>query len=364
MSKKVLYCASTAGHLVSFHIPYMKKLISDGRTVHGGGRGQDERLSFLHGWQELPFEKSITSPGNFLVAFRLAKILKREKYDLILVHTSLAAFFVRLAVMLAGKGKTKVVNTVHGYLFDENTGALKRKLLLTAEKITAKCTDRVIVMNRQDMEIAKKYRLSGGDVVFISGMGVDMTPYSPASPQAKVEARRQLQIPDDAFVMVFAAEFSGRKNQSMLISAMKLLPENTVLLLPGRGELLESCKTQAEDLGNRVRLPGFVTDMSKYYMAADICVSSSRSEGLPFNLMEAMACGLPIVATEVKGHEDLVTDGENGYLFPYGDKAAFADAVKKIMTSGTEAMSKAAIDRAQQYALDKVLPETYEKMVI
>jgi len=81
-------------------------------------------------------------------------------------------------------------------------------------------------------------------------------------------------------------------------------------------------------------------------------------------LMEAMACGLPIVATEVKGHEDLVTDGENGYLFPYGDKAAFADAVKKIMTSGTEAMSKAAIDRAQQYALDKVLPETYEKMVI
>ena len=364
MSKKVLYCASTAGHLVSFHIPYLKRLISDGWTVHGGGKGRDDRLAFLHEWKELPFEKSITSPGNFLVSFRLAKVLKSEQYDLILVHTSLAAFFVRLAVMLAGKGKTKVVNTVHGYLFDEDTRALKRKLLLTAEKLTAKCTDRVIVMNRQDLEIAEKYRLSGGDVVFIPGMGVDMTPYSPASARAKAEARRQLNIPEDAFVMVFAAEFSGRKNQSMLISAMELLPENAVLLLPGRGDLLESCQSQAERFDGRVKLPGFVTDMSKYYMAADICVSSSRSEGLPFNLMEAMACGLPIVASSVKGHEDLVTQGENGYLFPYGDEAAFADAVKKIMASGTEAMSKAAVERVQQYALDKVLPETYEKMVI
>lgn len=364
MSKKVLYCASTAGHLVSFHIPYLKKLIFDGWTVHGGGRGQDDRLSFLHQWQELPFEKSITSPGNFLVALKLAKVLKKEKYDLILVHTSLAAFFVRLAVMLAGKGSTKVVNTVHGYLFDEDTKALKRKLLLTAERITAKCTDRVIVMNRQDKEIAEKYRLSGGDVEFIPGMGVDMTSYSPASAQAKAEARRQLQISDDAFVMVFAAEFSNRKNQSMLISAMKLLPENAVLLLPGKGDLLESCQSQAERFGGRVKLPGFVTDMSKYYMAADICVSSSRSEGLPFNLMEAMACGLPIVASSVKGHEDLVTDGENGYLFPFGDEAAFADGVQKIMASGTEAMSKATVNRAQQYALDKVLPETYKKMII
>lgn len=364
MSKKVLYCASTAGHLVSFHIPYLKKLVADGWTVHGGGRGTDERLSFLHGWQELGFEKSITSPGNFLVSLRLAKILKREKYDLILVHTSLAAFFVRLAVMLTGKGNTKVVNTVHGYLFDENTSAAKRTLLLTAEKITAKCTDRVVVMNRQDLEIAEKYRLSGGDVAFIPGMGVDMTLYSPVSEQAKAEARRQLGIEKDAFVMVFAAEFSARKNQSMLIEAMELLPQNVVLLLPGRGDLLENCRSLAEAYGDRVKLPGFVTDMSKYYMAADICVSSSRSEGLPFNLMEAMACGLPIIAAAVKGHEDLVTDGENGYLFPYNDKAAFAAAVKKIMTSGTEAMSGSAADRAQQYALEKVLPETFEKMVM
>lgn len=364
MSEKVLYCASTAGHLVSFHIPYLKKLISDGRTVHGGGKGSDSRLDFLHDWKELPFEKSITSPRNFLVALDLAKTLKREKYDLILVHTSLAAFFVRLAVMLAGKGKTKVVNTAHGYLFDEDTKAAKRKLLLAAEKITAKCTDRVIVMNRQDMEIAEKYGLSGGDVKFVDGMGVDMTPYGPASEQAKAEARRQLAIPDDAFVMVFAGEFSARKNQSMLISAMELLPENTVLLLPGRGDLMESCCAQAQAFGDRVRLPGFVTDMSRYYMAADICVSASRSEGLPFNLMEAMACGLPIAASRVKGHEDLVTDGENGYLFPFGDSAAFADCVKKIMASGTETMSMAAVDRAQKYALDKVLPETYKAMTV
>ncbi len=362
MAKKVLYCASTAGHLVSFHIPYLKKLMADGWTVVGGGKGRDQRLDFVDSWLDLDFEKSMTSAKNFSVAKKLAKELKVQSFDLILVHTSLAAFFVRLAVMLAGKKKTRVVNVVHGYLFDNSTALAKRTVLLAAEKLMAGCTDRVIVMNRQDMEIANKHRLSRGDVRFIPGMGVDMSVYGPVTARDRSQARSSLGIGDDAFVMVFAAEFSARKNQRMLISAMEHLPENVVLLLPGRGDLLESCTEQARKYGSRVRLPGFVTHMTSLYQAADICVSSSRSEGLPFNLIEAMACGLPVVATDVKGHQDLVTDGENGYLYPYNDENAFAEKVKKIMASGTEAMGAAAAKTAADYELGRVLPITYGEM--
>lgn len=99
-----------------------------------------------------------------------------------------------------------------------------------------------------------------------------------------------------------------------------------MLLLPGRGAALDKCKALADRLGvrERVRFPGFVSNIEDYYRASDVCVSSSRSEGLPFNVMEAMACGLPAVLTNVKGHEDLVRPGENGELYPYDDRQAFA----------------------------------------
>ena len=91
-----------------------------------------------------------------------------------------------------------------------------------------------------------------------------------------------------------AAEFSGRKNQKMLISAMPELP-NAVLLLPGRGALLEDCRTLAQQKGvaDRVRFPGFTSNIEQYYRAADLCVSSSRSEGLPFNVMEPWPADCP-----------------------------------------------------------------------
>lgn len=159
-------------------------------------------------------------------------------------------------------------------------------------------------------------------------------------------------------MLIYAAEFSSRKNQRMLINAMPELP-NAVLLLPGRGALLDDCRTLAQQKGvaDRVRFPGFTSNIEQYYRAADLCVSSSRSEGLPFNVMEAMACGLPAVLSDVKGHEDLVRSGENGLLFPYDDQNAFIRAVKQAAEPVLQAqMSAAAVQTAVPYGIDAVFP--------
>lgn len=362
--KKVLYCASTAGHLVSFHIPYMTRMQSDGWVVHGGGAGTSDKLSFLDGWVDMPFEKSITSVGNFSVARSIARKIREGKYDLILVHTSLAAFFVRLALKMAGKGNTRLVNTVHGYLFDGETPLMKRTMLLTAEKLTTSVTDRVLTMNACDYDIATKHHLSRGDIINIPGMGIDLDRFAPATSQEKAEARASFGIDQDAFVMVYAGEFSSRKNQSLLIEAMKSLPDKAVLLLPGRGDLLEQCRDTASVYGNRVILPGFMADVERAYAAADICVSASRSEGLPFNIMEAMARGLPVVATAVKGHTDLVTDGANGWAFCNGDGDEFACRVLELMEY-PQLLAPASVKAratAEQYALKNVYDTVYKAM--
>ena len=356
--KKVLYAASTAGHLRSFHLPWLHWLAEHGWTVHAAASGPFS-CPDVTAYYDLPFTKSMASPKNLAVSWRLGRILSRELYDLILVHTSLAAFFVRLGVLLvAGKGKTRVVNVVHGYLFDEATPWAKRTLLLLAERLMKPVTDTVAVMNRQDLKIAQTYHLSRGPVVLLPGMGVDFSRYAPAGENERQAARAAFGLPEDAFVLVYAAEFSRRKNQAFLVRALQKLPGNVWLLLPGQGDLLGQVRELAKALGleQRVLLPGFVTNMPDCYHAGDLCVSSSRSEGLPFNLMEAMACGLPTVASRVKGHEDLIRPGETGLLYPYGDEAAFCRAVTSLMDDPKtcEDLGRAARETVlQQYGLEQ-----------
>ena len=358
-NKKLLYIASSFGHLASFHQPYTEWLAQQGYEVHAAAGDEQRALRGVSRYIPLPFEKSMFSPRNFAAVLQLRSLLRRENYAMISLHTSLAAFFARLAVQLLPKKQRPVVmNTAHGYLFDDSTPLLKRTLLLSAERMTAPVTDWLLTMNRQDEQIAKRYRL-GRHIVLTPGMGIALTRFSPPSPEEKRALRRAMELPENALVLIYAAEFSGRKNQKMLISAMPELP-NAVLLLPGRGALLDDCRTLAQQKGvaDRVRFPGFTSNIEQYYRAADLCVSSSRSEGLPFNVMEAMACGLPAVLSDVKGHEDLVRSGENGLLFPYDDQNAFIRAVKQAAEPVLQAqMSAAAVQTAVPYGIDAVFPQ-------
>lgn len=356
---KILYIASTFGHLASFHRPYLQWFAHQGYEVHAAAGGTSCDLEGVSRYISIPLEKSMFSPKNLAAVGALFRLMRDERYDMISLHTSLAAFFARLAVFLLGKRRPCVMNTVHGYLFDKDTRWTKRILLLGAERMTAPVTDWLLTMNQQDAEIACKYHL-GKKQRCTKGMGVDFTRFTPPTQPQREELRRRLGLKPSDLVLIYAAEFSGRKNQAMLIQAMQGLPENVILLLPGQGDLREACRMQAGKAGlvDRVRFPGFVRDMENLYRAADICVSSSRIEGLPFNLMEAMACGLPVVASAIKGHEDLVCNGENGFLYPFGDVGAFSQAVKHLMEEKLrQRMGESARHSVQRFGIERVFPE-------
>lgn len=358
-SPKILYVASTFSHLAAFHRPYLAWFAGQGCVVHAAAGGEPLPLEGVSRSFTLPFEKKMFSPKNLAATRQLADLLREERYDLVSLHTSLAAFFARLAVGRAGKGECMVLNTVHGYLFDESTPFPKRQLLLGAERLTAGSTDVLLTMNEADQAIAETHRL-GRTILPTAGMGVDLSRFQPPLPGQREAARRALGLPADALVLVYAAEFSHRKNQAMLLRALPHLPPETRLLLPGRGETLEACKALAAQLGvaDRAIFPGFVEDMARCYHAADLCTPSSRSEGLPFNVVEAMSCGLPVLATDVKGHRDLVLPGRTGALYPYDDAHRFAQAVQALADAETRAaMGRAARERARDYGLERVFPQ-------
>ena len=356
---KILYAASTDGHLRSFHLPYLAALRDMGCTVTAAGAGDGHGLPEGIGFVSLPFTKSFVSPENFRAARAVAALQKKEHFDLVLVHTSLAAFFTRLGIVLAGKRGVRVVNTVHGYLFDRRSSLLRRTGMLLAEKILAGATDDILTMNAQDTTIARRHRLCRGRTTEIPGMGVPLGRYHPVTEEQRRAARKELHLPEDAFVLLCAAEFSPRKNQAMLIRSLALLPESVMLLLPGDGALREDCEALAGELGveERVRFPGH-TDTLPYLAAADLCVSASRSEGLPFHVMEAMGCALPSVLSRVKGHEDLLPAEQAGRLFAFNDEKGCAEAVRYFAgnAEARRAAGEAAYKEVQKYDLNAVMP--------
>lgn len=362
MDKKVLFVASTAAHIHKFHLPYLGQFKQEGWVVHAACAGSGEHIPDVEKLLDIPFRKRVFSPKNFLASWLLWKNIRKEGYAAIIVHTSLAAFFTRLSV-LGRKNRPAIINMVHGYLFDERTSFLKHSLLLAAEKVVAPVTDLLLTMNQSDYEIAKKHRL-GRKIVPIMGVGVPFSDLQRRRGGDSCRCRREQGIGQEDFVLIYPAEFSARKMQHVLLHAMTALPENVVLLLPGDGDRLGACRELARKLGisHRVRFPGYVTDIVPWYEMADAAVSASRSEGLPFIVMEAMFFGLPVIASDAKGNTDLITDGKTGLLYPRGDWAACARQIRRLMDDPAlgRRLSRAAMESIMQYDLTSVQPGIME----
>lgn len=366
MGRKVLFTASTYSHIVNFHLPYLRRFRDEGWTVHAACGGAPMEIPYADRVIHLSFQKSMWSWSNFKAAMLLSGEIRRERYDLLSAHTSLAAFFTRLALW-GVEERPLVANMVHGYLFDDETPWPKRELLLGAERWMAPDTDLVLAMNRWDYELAERCQL-GRQVVQIPGVGVDFSRFDGVPQDARQRLRKEWGIPGEAFVLIYAAEFSKRKSQSVMIRAMERLPERVWLVLAGDGALRQECRELAERLGLacRVLFPGQVRDIPAWYAMADAAVSSSRSEGLPFNIMEAMYAGLPVVASKVKGHCDLITDGITGLLYPYGDENACAKQILQLIESKSlrHKLAQNAKEAAAQYDLGRVLPQVWEQYAL
>ena len=364
--KKILYCASTASHLRNFHLPYMQQLQQMGYRITACVN-QYDALPFTDEVAVVPFHKKITSPENIKNIIRVYRLLKQQQFHAISVHTTLAAAVVRAAVLLLPKQqRPKVFYTCHGYLFNEKGGLGKWKYLLP-EKICAGATNVLMVMNQEDERIARKQKLYKDNLIFIPGMGVDFTRFDLR--QDKAELRQQYEISEEDVLFVFAGEFSHRKNQQELIRAfaraVKQMP-NAKLVLAGDGALLDTCKQSVEEMNlqEKIIFAGHVNNMPELYRVCDICVSASRIEGLPFNIMEAMYCELPCAASSIKGHADLLQHGQNGYL--YESEAELAEYMVRLYqnTQLRHQMGVQAKQNVSPYALDIVQPvvmQVYEE---
>lgn len=346
---KILYAASVISHINNFHLPYIEALRQEGHTVLTMARGAGADI-------DIPFEKSMTSPKNLSNIRRIRKILKEERFDAVMLNTSLAAFLIRAA--MPKKNRPRVLNIVHGYLFYRGGKGMRNRILLFCERVCRKKTDAVLTMNREDELIARESRLCLGKIYTTRGFGVRIK----LPTEAREDVRGRLGC-TDSYLLAFVGELSGRKNEELLISALPKLSERIPeikLCLVGSGAEEEKLKNQAKALGvcDRVIFTGQVSDPQNYVAAADLYVSASRIEGLPFNIVEAMGEERTVLASDIKGHVDIIRDGRDGYIFPLGDIDALTEKVVKIHSGELSLNPREISARAMEFSFSEVFSDT------
>lgn len=363
MSGRVLFCATVVSHLKAFHLPYLQWFKEQGWEVHAAACGE-EALSHVDKQFNLSIERSPFKWSNITAYRGLKQLIDRNDYDIIHCHTPMGAVLTRLAARNARHRGTKVIYTAHGFHFFTGASKVNWLIYYPVEKWLSRYTDCLITMNREDYERIQKRRFRAKSIAYVHGVGIDFNKYKPVSADEKAQLRAEYGIENDKFVLIYAAELTRRKNQNLLFEVIDKLREripNIQLLLAGKGELEVYYKGLAQEMGleDRVTFLGHRSDMNKLYAMSDLAVSSSRQEGLPVNVMEAIASGLPVVATDVRGNRDLVSDGVHGLLVELGDAAAFGEAILQLFEKPAlrESISREYVRLTKLYSISNVLGE-------
>ena len=337
--KKVLYVATVDIHIKTFHLPYLKLLHDNGYEVHVATNG-DEQFPYCDVKHQICVERNPFRLNNIKAIQQLKKIIDNEKFDLIHCHTPMGSVVCRLAARNARKKySTRVIYTAHGFHFYKGAPKLNWLLFYPIEKWLAKYTDTLITINTEDYELATKKFKKCKKIECIPGVGIDVEKFNfKMTKKEKTELRKSLGLKDNDFLLVFPARLDKNKNQGFLINVMKKLVKNHPnihLLLPGNDELngYYQNMTKEKNLEDNIHFLGYRQDIPQLMKISDIAVSSSLREGLPVNIIEALACKLPVVAVNCRGLKDLIVFGKNGFFVSDNDEKLFADIIEDLYLS-------------------------------
>lgn len=360
--KKILFVASVTRHIKTFHLPYLKYFKDKGYEVHVASNG-DEKIDYCDKHFNLCFERSPFKLNNLKAYKQLKKIIDEGEYEIVHCHTPVASILTRKAARkMRRRIGTKVIYTAHGFHFYKGAPLKNWLIYYPIEKKFAKDTDILITINKEDYEFAKR-KLKAKKVVHVHGIGVNPKKFMfDISEKERDERRANLTIKPLDFLITYVAELNNNKNQMMLLEAMNILTKdypNIKLLLAGDGVNKEKIEKYIREkkLQSNVLLLGYRTDIPMLLKLSDLYVATSKREGLPVNIVEAMISGLPVVATDSRGQRELVSDGENGYIVKVGDYNELATKIKNIY------LDYRIRDRIKEGAKGKVEPYLFENVM-
>lgn len=348
--KKALILASVSSMIEAFNQENIALLQANGFEVHVMSNFHeeeyemyDDNLKFKQKLEQnnikvydIPIQRNPLTLDNLSVYYQVKRIFNEEAYELIHCHTPIGGVLGRLAAREIKKAGTRVIYTAHGFHFFKGAPIKNWVVFYSIEKLLSSFTDCLITINPEDYTIAQKKHFRVEDIEMLNGVGINLTKFSPTSSVRRKRLREAYGYSEDDVILIYVGELIKRKNQIQAIHVMRELVKehsNVKLLLVGDGLLFQEYKKMISDLDltEKIELLGYRTDVAELMSLSDIAISTSRQEGLPVNVMEAMATGLPLVVTECRGNRDLVRNGSNGFIVKIDDHKQMAGRISLLI---------------------------------
>ncbi len=360
--KKILFVATVVKHFQAFYLPYFERLADEGWQVDCLCTGEAP-LHGCHRLYNVHIERSPMSLKHIEAYRQIKSIIKQGGYDIIHCGTPMGGVLTRVAQIGSGNGGTKVIYTAHGFHFYKGSSLLSWLVFFSVERLLSRVTDGLITINKEDYSLASKH-LKAGKTFFVHGVGYDGNRFKRISQQEKSRLRAQCGYSDSTLLLIYVSEINRNKNQTFLLRALaELIKQRKDVrhILVGEDFTEGKIKKRAEDLGvaDFVEFYGHRNDVHNILPMCDMEVASSLREGLPVNVMESLACGLPVIATDNRGHRELVKDGGNGFLVHPESPEEMARKVAELADDKLkyERMSDKAVSSAVPYKVEAVIEE-------
>ena len=320
-------------------------------------------------------KREIRPLADIVSLYRICKLMKQYRPDIVHTHTAkagflgrVAAFFVRVPIR---------VHTFHGHTFYGYFNSLKNSMFLFVERVLAKLTNAIIAISPlQHKDITETYKVTKKDKCEIIPLGLDLDDYLRINFFPK--HKENIGLKNEDIVIGTVGRITEIKNHKLFLDIAQIFYDSDIaknisvkFILIGGGELKDEIESYKNKLGlkDKVFLTGWQKNMTKIYSAMDIFVLTSKNEGTPISMIEAMASGIPAVSTEVGGVADVLIDNETGYLVNDFDKKDFVKKLIKLISDKDlrERMGKTARDSVKnKFSKGRLIRDInilYEKLI-
>lgn len=305
------------------------------------GEGAESQNSEFVKWcksQNIQIESVGFSRGSFKKNIPYISVvkeyLKYNSFDIVHAHTETGGLILSLCHSV--KGNTKFIYTPHGLSFYEGGPLIGKLIYKPIERWICSRMDTNLAMNTEELRLFSKW--GSQKATFFHGIGIDLNRFKDNSNKKNV-IRKEIGAPEDSLLMMSIGELNDNKNHASVINALSKISNTDIYyVICGVGALKDSLKQliEAKGLIERVKLLGYRKDIPDVLYASDLFVFPSKHEGLPVSLMEAMAAGLPVICSKIRGCVDLVHEGINGYLFNPNEIEDIKKVIEKILSERTK----------------------------
>jgi len=299
-----------------------------------------------------------------LAAFRLARLIRKVRPDVVHTHTAKAGAVGRTAALLAGTRRPVVVHTFHGHVLRGYFGTGGTLVFRAIETLLARASHRLIAVSPEVRDELVALRVAPRDKFSVVRLGIELEPrvHFDGDP---AEVRRRHGIPEGKFVVGWFGRMTAVKRTDDLLTMLAGVRERGVdalLLLVGDGDDRERLEQRAHDLGlaRSCLFLGYQEDVAPWYAVCDAVVLTSASEGTPVTIIEALAAGRPVVATKVGGVPDVVDEGETGFLVRPHDTHALAERLEILAGDPVRRSAMGELGRArmlERYAVERLVDD-------